>query len=354
MGTDGLEFHRIGEVALKGFSDATELFTVASLEDSAVRGRRSAARPGRRGGPARARGAAGGDVLRRANSTSCWTWRSRYWAPRGCRRCTSTTACDPPPAGTSTASVGVRAPGGRAARPCGGGRRAARGGRQPAGLGWEVRYREANRLAGARGGVFATGHTASDQVETIVYRLAASPGAPGSARNAGQRGSPGAAPAGRHPRADGGLLPRAGAGVARGREQQRRALRPHPGAGGGAAGAAHRAPGGGVQSAAHGRAAAGGDRAARRPRGSRAGGTDERADRPPAGAAAGTRANDRGAAGRGGGGYVRVPRPEAGWTRSWSSTSAGAAPSCTSGAGWGRSQVEGGVLEMVKLPPRPG
>ncbi|HUH79886.1 MAG TPA: adenylate cyclase regulatory domain-containing protein [Solirubrobacteraceae bacterium] len=29
MGTDGLEFHRIGEVALKGFSDATELFTVA-------------------------------------------------------------------------------------------------------------------------------------------------------------------------------------------------------------------------------------------------------------------------------------------------------------------------------------
>jgi tRNA(Ile)-lysidine synthase len=40
----------------------------------------------------------------------------------------------------------------------------------------EVRYQEANRLAGARGGVFATGHTASDQVETIVYRLAASPG----------------------------------------------------------------------------------------------------------------------------------------------------------------------------------
>ncbi len=40
----------------------------------------------------------------------------------------------------------------------------------------EVRYREANRLAGERGGVFATGHTASDQVETIVYRLAASPG----------------------------------------------------------------------------------------------------------------------------------------------------------------------------------
>ena len=33
MGTDGLAFHRIGEVGLKGFSDATELFTVASAED---------------------------------------------------------------------------------------------------------------------------------------------------------------------------------------------------------------------------------------------------------------------------------------------------------------------------------
>jgi tRNA(Ile)-lysidine synthase len=40
----------------------------------------------------------------------------------------------------------------------------------------EVRYREARRLAGERGGQFATGHTAGDQVETIVYRLAASPG----------------------------------------------------------------------------------------------------------------------------------------------------------------------------------
>jgi len=40
----------------------------------------------------------------------------------------------------------------------------------------EVRYREAGRLAAERDGLFATGHTASDQVETIVYRLAASPG----------------------------------------------------------------------------------------------------------------------------------------------------------------------------------
>jgi tRNA(Ile)-lysidine synthase len=40
----------------------------------------------------------------------------------------------------------------------------------------EVRYREAERIAGARDALIATGHTASDQVETILYRLAASPG----------------------------------------------------------------------------------------------------------------------------------------------------------------------------------
>ena len=39
-----------------------------------------------------------------------------------------------------------------------------------------MRYREAGRLAGERDALIATGHTASDQVETIVYRLAASPG----------------------------------------------------------------------------------------------------------------------------------------------------------------------------------
>ena len=40
----------------------------------------------------------------------------------------------------------------------------------------EVRYREAARLAQERDALVATGHTASDQVETILYRLAASPG----------------------------------------------------------------------------------------------------------------------------------------------------------------------------------
>ena len=40
----------------------------------------------------------------------------------------------------------------------------------------ELRYAEAERLALERGALIATGHTATDQVETILYRLAASPG----------------------------------------------------------------------------------------------------------------------------------------------------------------------------------
>jgi tRNA(Ile)-lysidine synthase len=40
----------------------------------------------------------------------------------------------------------------------------------------DVRYTEAGRIGRERGALIATGHTASDQVETILYRLAASPG----------------------------------------------------------------------------------------------------------------------------------------------------------------------------------
>jgi tRNA(Ile)-lysidine synthase len=40
----------------------------------------------------------------------------------------------------------------------------------------EARYAEAERLAAERGALIATGHTATDQVETVLYRLAASPG----------------------------------------------------------------------------------------------------------------------------------------------------------------------------------
>jgi tRNA(Ile)-lysidine synthase len=40
----------------------------------------------------------------------------------------------------------------------------------------EVRYGAARRIAEERDALIATGHTSSDQVETILYRLAASPG----------------------------------------------------------------------------------------------------------------------------------------------------------------------------------
>jgi tRNA(Ile)-lysidine synthase len=40
----------------------------------------------------------------------------------------------------------------------------------------ELRYAEARRIGQERDALIATGHTASDQVETILYRLAASPG----------------------------------------------------------------------------------------------------------------------------------------------------------------------------------
>jgi tRNA(Ile)-lysidine synthase len=40
----------------------------------------------------------------------------------------------------------------------------------------DVRYAEAGRIARERDALIATGHTASDQVETILYRLTASPG----------------------------------------------------------------------------------------------------------------------------------------------------------------------------------
>ena len=67
----------------------------------------------------------------------------------------------------------VRAPGGRAARPPRAGRRA------PGNLqAWarDTRYGEGTRMAATLGARLAAGHTATDQAETVLYRLAASPG----------------------------------------------------------------------------------------------------------------------------------------------------------------------------------
>src|SRR5437764_14197795 len=40
----------------------------------------------------------------------------------------------------------------------------------------EARYQVAERIVGERGGDYAAAHTASDQAETVLYRLAVSPG----------------------------------------------------------------------------------------------------------------------------------------------------------------------------------
>jgi tRNA(Ile)-lysidine synthase len=72
-------------------------------------------------------------------------------------------------------AAGQDAPPAGAAEGGGGDARVARRGNVQA---WarEVRYRAAERLAEQTGATIASGHTASDQVETILYRLAASPG----------------------------------------------------------------------------------------------------------------------------------------------------------------------------------
>ena len=155
-------------------------------------------------------------------------WRAR--AP-----CTSTTACGPSPPRTPTTAVRcARAwrsswtsstPAGPTTR-----RATSRPGRATS----ATPPRPARRPAA----LVAAGHTATDQAETVLYRLATSPGAPGAAGHAAAVGAPRAPAAVADPR----RRPRqwcrvAGAGLARGRHERlgsfrarARARAPRPGA----------------------------------------------------------------------------------------------------------------------------
>ena len=202
-----------------------------------------------------------------------------------------------------------------------------------------------------RDALIATGHTASDQVETILYRLAASPGRRALLGMPAAEGRLVRPLLGADARADGRLLPRARACAgARTRATRTSASRARACATA-RAGAARGASGGGGQRAAHGAAAARGDRAARRARRRRA-------------RRAATRSRSRG--------WPSCRRRSRGWSWcAWPSTPpaptcrrpasacgscsrwarAADAPSCTS-AGSAGAVIEDGVLRMVRLPPR--
>ncbi len=130
----------------------------------------------------------------------------------------------------------------------------------------EVRYSAAERLARECGGLYATGHTASDQVETILYRLAASPG---------RRALLGMVPAeglmvrpllGLTREQTGAYCDERGLELARGRKQRGPLVRPLAGAPPARPRPARDPPRSRVQRASHRDAAARGDRAARRDR----------------------------------------------------------------------------------------
>ena len=128
----------------------------------------------------------------------------------------------------------------------------------------DARYAEAARLRSRAARDVAAGHTATDQVETVLYRLAASPGRRALLGMARARRAARAPAARRHARGDRGALRGARAGLARGRQQRLARVRPQPRAPRAAAGAARAPPGGRGQRAAHARAAARRGRGARR------------------------------------------------------------------------------------------
>ncbi len=195
----------------------------------------------------------------------------------------------------------------------------------------ELRYGEAQRIAAARDALIATGHTQSDQVETILYRLAASPGRRALLGMVASDGRLIRPLLGVTREQTAAYCEARGLRVARGREQRRRALRTCARAQRAGAGAARGASGGGGQRAAHGVAAARGDGAARRSRRRGAGGP-RRASR--SRGCASCRRRSRGwswCAWRRTRPAPTCRRREIAWGRSSRSALAAAAPSCT----WG-------------------
>ena len=107
-----------------------------------------------------------------ATPPACSTSPSAWPAPSGCSPCTSTTGCAARP--TTTNAIAGPLWGLRVELELRRPRRQDRAGNLQA---WarEERYSVAATLARERGADIAAGHTATDQVETILYRLASSP-----------------------------------------------------------------------------------------------------------------------------------------------------------------------------------
>ena len=180
-----LEFERIGEVTLKGFSESTEVFLARQrpgggrMTDDRGRG------PG--AGPARRRAVPWWSCSRAgATPPACST--SRRGSPGRPRSapCTSTTGCAAGADADERHCAGaVRAPRRPARRPPAAGA----AGTVPAAA---TSRRGRATSATARPPTWrwrasadvAVGHTRSDQVETILYRLASSPEPPRAARDA--------------------------------------------------------------------------------------------------------------------------------------------------------------------------
>ena len=158
-----LAFEPIGEVELKGFSEATDLFLARAPEDeSTSASRRRPARPGRRSScSSRAAATRSACSTSRCGSRAPVTRAARQLrAARRRRTATRRSARDAVRAARRARWRSDRAGRARAAtcRP---------------GRATSATRRRAARLAAAP---IATGHTATDQVETVLYRLAASPG----------------------------------------------------------------------------------------------------------------------------------------------------------------------------------